>query len=251
MDERECELVVQIRRDRQRGTGLLWRRHMKGDRMHIMEGYLPVSHAVLWTTVAAPFVIHGVRHLLRLLTKRPRDKLPLAAVGAYTLVLSALKVPSVTGSSSHPTGTGLGALLFGPPVMAVMGTIVLVFQALLLAHGGLTTLGANIFSMAVAGPWVAWIVFRLGRRRVRRVALFLAVVMGTLMTYGVTAVQLALAFPDPLSGVTGAVLKFLTVFGPTQIPLAISEGLLTLVVINIFIKNEKHDLKDFKGENGQ
>ncbi|VBB68760.1 Substrate-specific component CbiM of cobalt ECF transporter [invertebrate metagenome] len=218
--------------------------------MHIMEGYLPVSHAVLWTTVAAPFVIHGVRRLLHLLAERPRAKLPLAAVGAYTLVLSALKVPSVTGSSSHPTGTGLGALLFGPPVMAVMGTIVLVFQALLLAHGGLTTLGANVFSMAVAGPWVAWVVFRLGRR-VGRVALFLAVVMGTLVTYGVTAVQLALAFPDPLSGVTGAVVKFLTVFGPTQIPLAISEGLLTVVVMNAFTASNEVSVSDrdiLKGE---
>ncbi len=39
--------------------------------------------------------------------------------------------------------------------MAVLGAIVLVFQALLLAHGGLSTLGANVFSMAIAGPWVS------------------------------------------------------------------------------------------------
>ena len=67
-------------------------------------------------------------------------------------MLSALKIPSVTGSCSHPTGTGLGAVLFGPGVMTVLGTIVLLFQALLLAHGGLTTLGANVFSMAIVGP---------------------------------------------------------------------------------------------------
>ncbi len=60
-------------------------------------------------------------------------------------VLSALKIPSVTGSCSHPTGVGLGAIMFGPSVMFVLGTIVLIFQALLLAHGGITTLGANAF----------------------------------------------------------------------------------------------------------
>jgi cobalt/nickel transport system permease protein len=37
--------------------------------------------------------------------------------------------------------------------MAILGAIVLLFQALLLAHGGLTTIGANIFSMAIVGPW--------------------------------------------------------------------------------------------------
>jgi cobalt/nickel transport system permease protein len=31
--------------------------------------------------------------------------------------------------------------------MSVLGGLVLLFQALLLAHGGLTTLGANAFSM--------------------------------------------------------------------------------------------------------
>ena len=50
------------------------------------------------------------------------------------------------------TGTGLAAILFGPAYAAVLGLIVLVFRAVLLAHGGLTTLGANTFSMAIAGP---------------------------------------------------------------------------------------------------
>lgn len=49
-------------------------------------------------------------------------------------VLSSLKLPSVTGSCSHPTGNGLGAVLFGPAVASVLATIVLVFQALLIAH---------------------------------------------------------------------------------------------------------------------
>lgn len=53
------------------------------------------------------------------------------------------------------TGTGLGAILFGPASVSVLGVIVLLFQALLLAHGGLTTLGANTFSMAIAGPVVS------------------------------------------------------------------------------------------------
>ncbi len=75
-------------------------------------------------------------------------------------VLSALKIPSVTGSCSHPTGVGLGAIMFGPSVMFVLGTIVLIFQALLLAHGGITTLGANAFSMAIIGPIVSFLIFK-------------------------------------------------------------------------------------------
>ena len=74
---------------------------------------------------------------------------------------------------------------------------VLLFQALLLAHGGITTLGANAFSMAIVGPWVAWGVWRLTSGFGRSVSVFLAAALGNLATYCVTSVQLALAFPDP------------------------------------------------------
>ncbi|MEY5037900.1 MAG: hypothetical protein RL472_1006, partial [Pseudomonadota bacterium] len=114
--------------------------------MHIMEGFLPASHALGWYAVSAPFVLAGAARIRTIVREQPEARLTLAASGAFAFVLSALKIPSVTGSCSHPTGTGLGAIVFGPSVMAVLGVIVLLFQALLLAHGGLTTLGANAFS---------------------------------------------------------------------------------------------------------
>ena len=67
------------------------------------------------------------------------DLLRRAEAAAYKVLVvtldSAIKLPSVTGSSSHPTGTGLGAILFGPSAVAPIGAVVLLFQALLLAHG--------------------------------------------------------------------------------------------------------------------
>lgn len=206
--------------------------------MHIAEGYLPPLHAVAWTAVAAPFVVHGARAVVRQVREAPETRLLLGAAGAFTFVLSALKLPSVTGSSSHPTGTGLGAILFRPPVMALLGTIVLAFQALLLAHGGITTLGANAFSMAVVGPWVAYGVYVLVRRLGGglAVAVFLAAALADLSTYCTTAVQLALAHPDATSGVGGALAEFLAIFAVTQVPLAVSEGLLTVLVVRLLTR---------------
>lgn len=203
------------------------------DPMHIMEGFLPATHAVGWTIVAAPFVVAGAVSLRRILRDQPEARLTLAASGAFTFVLSALKLPSVTGSCSHPTGTGLGAMTFGPSVMALIGTIVLLFQGLLLAHGGLTTLGANVFSMAIVGPWVGWAAWKLGLRvgLPATVAVFLGASLADVSTYVVTSFELALAFPDPSSGFLGAFAKFAGIFAVTQIPLAIAEGLLTVVVM--------------------
>ena len=93
--------------------------------------------------------------------KDNREILPLLAVsGAFIFVLSSLKMPSVTGSCSHPTGTGMGAILFGPWITSVLSMIVLIYQAIFLAHGGLTTLGANTFSMGIAGPLVGYLVYK-------------------------------------------------------------------------------------------
>jgi cobalt/nickel transport system permease protein len=200
--------------------------------MHIMEGYLPPIHAVGWSLASLPFVVVGWRRLNRMVREQPESRLMLAASGAFVFVLSALKLPSVTGSCSHPTGVGLGALICGPAVTAVLGLLVLLFQSLLLAHGGLTTLGANVFSMAVVGPWVAWAVYVFARRLRCPVAgaVFAAAAFGDLATYGTTSLQLALAFPDAAGGWTASLLKFGAVFAATQLPLALAEGLLTVVV---------------------
>jgi len=119
--------------------------------------------------------------------------------------------------------------------MSVLGFVVLLFQALLLAHGGLTTLGANTFSMAIVGSFVAYGIYRGGAamKLPGNLSIFLAATLGDLTTYVVTSLQLALAFPDPVTGFVGSAAKFLGIFAVTQIPLAISEGLLTVLVMNL------------------
>ncbi|TDC39192.1 energy-coupling factor ABC transporter permease [Micromonospora sp. 15K316] len=213
--------------------------------MHIAEGYLPPIQAAAWFAVSAPFVVHGSRALVQQVRRDPESKLLLGAAGAFTFVLSALKIPSVTGSCSHPTGTGLGAVLFRPPVMSVLGGIVLLFQAVLLAHGGLSTLGANIFSMAIVGPWVAYAVYALIRRLGGGLdaAVFAAAALGDLATYCVTSAQLALAFPDPATGFVGALVKFGGIFAVTQIPLAVSEGLLSVLVVRLLTRVSGDELR--------
>ena len=54
---------------------------------------------------------------------------------------------------------------------------------------------------------------------------------GFLFTYCITSFQLALAYPSSDGGVAVSAVKFLGVFAPTQLPLAIIEGILTVVVV--------------------
>ncbi|WP_305822272.1 energy-coupling factor ABC transporter permease [Massilia brevitalea] len=213
--------------------------------MHIMEGFLPPAHALGWAAASLPFLAFGLHSVKRSLQAHPERRMLLGVAAAFAFLLSALKLPSVTGSCSHPTGVGFGALLFGPAAMVPVGFVVLLFQALLLAHGGLTTLGANVFSMAIVGPFVAYGVFRAaaGVGASRSVAVFLAACLGDLATYVVTSIQLAWAFPDVVGGFGASFVKFVGIFGLTQVPIAISEGLLTVLVVNAMARFNAHELR--------
>lgn len=214
--------------------------------MHIMEGYLPLNYCIIWGAICIPFFICGLFSIKKTVTKHRKTLLLLVMMGAYVFVLSALKIPSVTGSSSHPTGTGLGAILFGPTAMCVIGVIVLIFQALLLAHGGLTTLGANTFSMAIAGPFLAFGVFWVCKKlKVPKTAgVFFAACLGDLFTYCITSVQLAMAHPSPVGGFGASLAEFMGIFALTQIPLALIEGLIAVVVMKALESYAKPELEE-------
>lgn len=215
--------------------------------MHIMEGYLPVGWAVAWGIICLPFIVAGFFSIKKRIAASRKNLVLLALCGAFAFVLSALKIPSVTGSCSHPTGVGLGAILFGPSAMAVIGVIILLFQALLLAHGGLTTLGANTFSMAIVGPLVSFGVYKLCKKMKvnTSVSVFLAAFFGDLFTYIVTSFQLAMAHPEN-GDIVASLIKFLSIFALTQIPLAVCEGLVTVVVFNVVQKYRSQELEELQ-----
>lgn len=212
--------------------------------MHIAEGYLPGGWCVAWYVICIPFVAAGFFSIRKKVAHDPRMLPLLAMCGAFAFVLSAMKIPSVSGSCSHPTGVGLGAILFGPAATSVLGLIVLLFQALLLAHGGLTTLGANVFSMAIVGPFVSFGVYRLCKKcRVNpAVGVFLAAFLGDLLTYVTTSFEMA--FAHNALGFAESLTAFLGIFAVTQLPLAIAEGLLTVVVFNVLEKYSAAQLRE-------
>ncbi len=205
--------------------------------MHIMEGFLPHPWWEIWFALSLPAVAYGAYRISQI-TKDQREALPLLAVaGAFVFVLSSLKLPSVTGSCSHPTGTGMGAILFGPGITSVLATIVLVYQAFFLAHGGLTTLGANVFSMGIAGPFVGYLVYKAAVRSGLNLyaSVFAAATLSDFATYVVTSLQLALAFPAGSGGVVASFQAFSAVFAITQIPLAIVEGVVTALMFKYIL----------------
>jgi len=202
-----------------------------------MEGFLPLEWCIVWWIVALPCLMIGLYQLKKILAA-DREALPLLGVtGGFIFILSSLKLPSVTGSCSHPTGTGLSTISFGPWITSVICAIVLLFQSLFLAHGGLSVLGANIVSMGIVGPLVGYAVYRMLRNTSVNMYLivFLVTAIADMFTYVMTSLELALAYPAETGGFVSSFVLFMVIFAITQIPLAVVEGLVLALVFKYIV----------------
>ena len=77
----------------------------------------------------------------------------------------------------------------------------------------------------------------------RNVGVFAALAFADMSTYVVTSTQLGLAFPDPVSGIGGSVVKFLGLFALSQVPLAIAEGILGVLVFRLLVDVAQPELE--------
>ncbi|MDA8078840.1 MAG: energy-coupling factor ABC transporter permease [Nitrospiraceae bacterium] len=206
--------------------------------MHISEGILPYQWAVFWYAVSAPFVAYGL-HRLNVISKEDLSFKPLVGLlTAVVFIISCMPVPvPIAGTASHPCGTGISGILLGPSISVLIASAALLLQALFLSHGGLSTLGANIFSMGVIGSFSGFVVFR--SLRTCRVNLplagFAAGIIADWATYAGTSAELA-------AGIRGDASFFplfsriLIAFIPTQLPLGLLEGVMTAGMMSLLYR---------------
>jgi cobalt/nickel transport system permease protein len=97
--------------------------------MHISEGFLPIVHCIGWGVAALPPAVLSVRAVAKQMEAKRENRVLLAASAAFLFTLSSLRMPSITGSSSHPTGVAVGTYLFGPEAMPALALITLVFPS--------------------------------------------------------------------------------------------------------------------------
>lgn len=206
--------------------------------MHISEGILPFNWALFWYIFAMPFVAWGLFKLKKQSSTDLSFK-PLAGfMAAVVFIISCMPIPVPTaGTCSHPCGTGVSAILVGPAISILISAVALLIQALFLAHGGLSTWGANIVSMGVMGSFSGFLVFRLLRFMKVNLALsgFMAGLFADWATYFTTSVELASGIrgDSPFMPLFG---KILIAFIPTQLPLGILEGAMTSGMIVLLYK---------------
>ncbi|RMC96804.1 energy-coupling factor ABC transporter permease [Clostridium autoethanogenum] len=217
--------------------------------MHIEDGILSPQAWGTWYVVSAMFIVPGVKEIKRRVKENLYYKPFLAMMGVAVFVISCMHFPvPVTGSCSHPCGTPLAAIVVGPLATAVISAIGLFFQAIFLGHGGITTIGANDFSMGIAGGisgYFCWKVLRHFKSPIW-LAAGVAGFVGDIVTYLVAALELAISLHGHIPIVKQWMI-FFAGFGPTQIPLAIGEAVFTAVILQVMVSRRPDLMPDVLG----
>jgi len=206
--------------------------------MHISEGILPLNWALLWLAMAVPCVGLGIRRMNALGRDDLAIKPLIGLLAAVVFIVSCLPIPVPTaGTCSHPCGTAIAAILVGPWISILIAGVALLIQALFLAHGGLSTWGADVVAMGVVGSCAGWLAFA-GLRRCGAglgVAAFCAGVVTDWGTYLTTSCILAAGIrgSDPFWPLAS---KIVVAFVPTQLPLGLLEGAMTAGMVTLLAR---------------
>lgn len=127
--------------------------------MHIPDAYLSPATEAAAFCVMLPVWAFAARKTKDELSSR---QTPLLSVGsAFCFAIQMFNIPAVGGTTSHALGSVLLAILVGPWAAVLGMTLTLAVQALLFGDGGVLSLGANCFNMALVASLCGYGAYRL------------------------------------------------------------------------------------------
>lgn len=206
--------------------------------MHIPDGFLSVPVSILYWIISVAVILAALSRVNRELGER---EVPVMGVLAAAIFAGQMLNFSVTGGTSgHLLGAALAVILLGPWAAVLVLTSVVSVQALIFQDGGLLALGANLFNMAVLGPFVAYAVYRLvlWLARGQHWGIFAGGFLAAWMSIVASALSCALQLS--ISGTSPANIAF-PAMGAIHMLIGAGEGLITLGALS-FIFAARRDL---------
>src|SRR5947208_187274 len=191
--------------------------------MHIPDGFLATPVWAALDVAAAPAAALIVRRAQR---EFDEARIPLLGVmGAFVFAAQMINFPVGVGTSGHLVGGALLACTLGPAAASVVMMAILSIQALVFQDGGILSLGANVFNMAVAGVFAGYLPYYLwGRGRTRRAAVFAAGTLSVAVSALLALGELMLSGVRMPSSILGVSLGLFAVS-------ALIEGAITMAVM--------------------
>jgi cobalt/nickel transport system permease protein len=206
--------------------------------MHIPDGFLSLLVAIVFWIISAIVIGIALRKTKHTLGER---QVPLMGVLAAAIFAGQMLNFTVAGGTSgHLLGAAIAAILLGPwPAVLVMTSVVSI-QALLFQDGGLLSLGANLFNMAIVGVFVSSAVYT-GLRKLLQKQTWGLYVAGFVAAWSsIFIASLACGIELALSGTSPANIA-IPAMGAIHALIGIGEGLITLGVLTL-VQSVRPDL---------
>jgi cobalt/nickel transport system permease protein len=115
--------------------------------MHIRDGFVDPAIAIVLFAAAIILLVISWKKVKT--TYAQSFAAILAISSAFVFAAQMINFPLAGGTSGHLVGGTFLSMLLGPFAGMLSMTIVIVMQAFFFGDGGITTLGANIFNMAL------------------------------------------------------------------------------------------------------
>lgn len=194
--------------------------------MHIADGILRPEVVAVTQVAAVGVIAYGFNRAKAIESSPARTVTTLGLAASALFIVTSATFPAMAGTSAHPSGTPLLAVMFGPFATAVVAGIVVFFEALV-GHGGLTAWGADTLTMGFIGPVAAWGAYRLVRRAGGGAFLggAAAAALGNLVIYLSTAALIAYSLP--VGGFWGSLGVVTLAYLPAEVPIMIAESFVT------------------------
>jgi cobalt/nickel transport system permease protein len=198
--------------------------------VHIPDGFLDGATSAGTAVVAVGGLGYSIRRAGAYLQD---NRIALTGlVAAFIFALQLLNFPVAAGTSGHVLGGALAVILVGPWLGITAVSVVVIVQALLIADGGVSALGANVLNMAIVTGLVGWCLFRLMMRFLPKN--WTSVLVSTFTAALVSVVASSIAFVVEYAiGGRGNV-DVATVFGAmagVHFLIGVGEGLITAVAV--------------------
>ena len=211
--------------------------------MHIPDNYLSPSTCIVLALVSIP--------VLKISMNKAKEELgmkkmsSIAVYSAFSFIIMMFNIPLPGGTSGHAVGSALTALLMGPWVSVISTSIALIIQAIFFGDGGIISLGANIFNMAILMPFTAYYTNRVLKNFIKKdkfnafisgyislnlAALFTAIEFGVQPLLFKDSLGLPLYCPYPLS------ISIPAMMIPHLLMVGIVEGVFTMGVLSFLLK---------------
>jgi cobalt/nickel transport system permease protein len=217
--------------------------------MHITEGIITGTPALLYTAAGLALVGYGTTKMKKFVASFPEKRPLLGMAGALIFFISLLPLPAFTGTTSHPCGTPFIAILFGPAIGIALTGASLLLQAAFFAHGGFGTWGANVVALGLFGCLAGWLAFSFSKKIGLPLwaAGFAGGLIGEVAVYLSSGLILARELanaPTPQYPFGGYLTVIYAAYLPTQLPIAIGEMVITGLALQYIYKQRPEVLVD-------